>query len=298
MLPIRRGSRSRGIRSAWSAAIRPTIVESVTVAVDATAAVVDDVPERRPAARAPSAAAARRGHRRRQHRQGCVGAPADPLRAARCSPRTPTPTPPHPGVSDALAEALGLTVEDVLEPVMAGADLDKWVIFVPPANAEAVRAAVFDAGAGQIGDYSCCSWSVTGTGQFLPHDGATPAIGSVGTVERLAEDRRRGDRTGPAARSGLCGDAGRPPVRGAGVRRHRAGAAARRCRASGRIAIAAATGAVARFRRPGAAPGCRPPRGGCAPRRPATCRCPGSRCAAVRGIRCSPRSPRRMCRPT
>jgi hypothetical protein len=67
--------------------------------------------------------------------------------------------------------------------------LDKWVIFVPPENAEAVRAAVFAAGAGRIGDYSQCSWSVTGTGQFLPEDGAAPAIGSVGAVEQVVEDR-------------------------------------------------------------------------------------------------------------
>src|SRR6201986_2781936 len=89
-----------------------------------------------------------------------------------------------PGVSDALADALGLTVEAVLEPSYAGPDLDKWVIFVPPDNAEAVRASVFAAGAGHIGDYSGCSWSVTGTGQFLPGDGASPAIGSVGAVEQ------------------------------------------------------------------------------------------------------------------
>jgi len=43
--------------------------------------------------------------------------------------------------------------------------------------------AIFAAGAGQIGEYSHCSWSVTGTGQFLPEDGAQPAIGSVGAVE-------------------------------------------------------------------------------------------------------------------
>ncbi|BCO35526.1 hypothetical protein MHEC_19590 [Mycobacterium heckeshornense] len=92
-------------------------------------------------------------------------------------------------MSDALAQALGLTVEDVLQPLADTADQDKWVIYVPPENAEAVRAAVFAAGAGRIGDYSCCSWSVTGTGQFLAHDGASPAIGSIGTVERVAEDR-------------------------------------------------------------------------------------------------------------
>jgi dinuclear metal center YbgI/SA1388 family protein len=94
-----------------------------------------------------------------------------------------------PGVSDALADALGLTVEAVLEPTPAHQELDKWVIFVPPENADALRAAIFAAGAGQIGDYSHCGWSVTGTGQFLPEDGATPAIGNVGAVERVVEDR-------------------------------------------------------------------------------------------------------------
>lgn len=94
-----------------------------------------------------------------------------------------------PGVSDALAQALGLTVEAVLEPSPAVADLDKWVIFVPRENAEAVRAAVFSAGAGVIGDYSQCSWSVSGTGQFLPGDKASPAIGNIGAVERVTEDR-------------------------------------------------------------------------------------------------------------
>jgi putative NIF3 family GTP cyclohydrolase 1 type 2 len=95
----------------------------------------------------------------------------------------------RPGVSDALAAALGLTVEGVLAPASEGSEADKWVVFVPPANADAVREAMFTAGAGHIGDYSHCSWSLTGTGQFLPLEGATPAIGSVGTVERVTEDR-------------------------------------------------------------------------------------------------------------
>lgn len=94
-----------------------------------------------------------------------------------------------PGVSDALADALGVEVEGVLSPRSDAPALDKWVVFVPPENADAVRAAMFEAGAGQIGDYSHCSWSVTGTGQFLPHEGANPAIGNVGSVERVREDR-------------------------------------------------------------------------------------------------------------
>ncbi|MDY6996208.1 MAG: Nif3-like dinuclear metal center hexameric protein [Actinomycetota bacterium] len=103
-----------------------------------------------------------------------------------------------PGVSDALAEALGLQVCDVLEPVPAGPALDKWVVFVPTTDVEAVRSAMFAAGAGHIGDYSHCSWSVTGTGQFLPHEGASPAIGAVGTVEQVCEQRV--EMVAPAAR--------------------------------------------------------------------------------------------------
>jgi dinuclear metal center YbgI/SA1388 family protein len=94
-----------------------------------------------------------------------------------------------PGVSDALADALGLIVEGVLAPVAESSRLDKWVIFVPVENAEAVREAIFEAGAGHIGDYSHCSWTVTGTGQFLPQEGASPAIGSVGSVEQVPEER-------------------------------------------------------------------------------------------------------------
>jgi dinuclear metal center YbgI/SA1388 family protein len=94
-----------------------------------------------------------------------------------------------PGVSDALADALGLTVDEVLSPIAGGPDRDKWVVYVPAENADAVRDAMFAAGGGRIGDYSHCSWSVSGTGQFLPHDGAAPAIGRVGTVERVPEDR-------------------------------------------------------------------------------------------------------------
>ena len=94
-----------------------------------------------------------------------------------------------PGVSDALAEVLGLTVEGVLEPAAGGPQVDKWVIYVPPESAQAVRSAVFEAGAGHIGDYSQCSWSITGIGQFRPDDGATPTVGTVGTLEQVPEDR-------------------------------------------------------------------------------------------------------------
>jgi hypothetical protein len=63
------------------------------------------------------------------------------------------------------------------------------VFHVPKTHVETVKDAVFAAGAGQIGNYARCSWQVLGTGQFLPLDGAEPAIGTVGTVETVGEYR-------------------------------------------------------------------------------------------------------------
>jgi len=94
-----------------------------------------------------------------------------------------------PGVSDALAAALGLTVTAPLQPAPAD-PLDKIVAFVPTGAAiRTVHEALSAAGAGEIGDYSHCSFATAGTGQFLPHAGAHPAIGEVGRLERVAETR-------------------------------------------------------------------------------------------------------------
>ncbi len=164
------------------------VLDSVTIAVDATPTVVDEVPKaglllaHHPlllrgvdtvAASTPKGALI---HRLIRTGRSLFTAHTNADSAS-------------PGVSDALAHALGLTVEAVLEPAPPTGGLDKWVIYVPAEHSEAVQAAVFEAGAGHIGDYSHCSWSVAGTGQFLPNDGASPAIGNVGTVERVAEDR-------------------------------------------------------------------------------------------------------------
>jgi dinuclear metal center YbgI/SA1388 family protein len=164
------------------------IVDSVTVAVDATAAVVDTVGPRglllahHPLLlRGVDTVAASSGKGALIHRLIRAG-------SALFTAHTNADA-ANPGVSDALAETLGLTIESVLEPVFPGPALDKWVIFVPGPAADAVRSAVFAAGAGQIGDYSHCSWTVTGSGQFLPAVGATPAIGAVGSLQRLPEDR-------------------------------------------------------------------------------------------------------------
>jgi hypothetical protein len=65
----------------------------------------------------------------------------------------------------------------------------KLVVFVPEDALEAVRDALFAAGAGRIGDYERCSWYTLGTGTFLACEGADPAIGEVGQEERVREYR-------------------------------------------------------------------------------------------------------------
>jgi dinuclear metal center YbgI/SA1388 family protein len=94
-----------------------------------------------------------------------------------------------PGVSDALAAAIGLDVSGPL--VSAPAEpLDKIVTFIPTGPAiTAVHEALSAAGAGRIGDYSHCSFATAGTGQFKPLEGAHPTIGTVGKLERVAETK-------------------------------------------------------------------------------------------------------------
>ena len=94
-----------------------------------------------------------------------------------------------PGVSDALAAAIGLDVQGPLVPA-PGPELDKIITFIPVGPAiSTVRDALSAAGAGRIGDYSDCSFATAGTGQFKPLTGANPTIGDVGRLERVAETK-------------------------------------------------------------------------------------------------------------
>jgi len=68
-------------------------------------------------------------------------------------------------------------------------ELVKLVVFVPEENADEVRRALGEAGAGQIGEYSFCSYSIKGVGRFIPSDKASPHIGSAGTLEEVNEER-------------------------------------------------------------------------------------------------------------
>lgn len=65
----------------------------------------------------------------------------------------------------------------------------KLVVFVPTEALDAVRDALFGAGAGRIGKYERCSWYAPGTGTFLAGEGASPAIGEPGHEEHVPELR-------------------------------------------------------------------------------------------------------------
>ncbi len=92
------------------------------------------------------------------------------------------------GVNQVLAELLELT--DLLPLKIVGHDqLFKLVVYVPIDHVEQVRFALGRAGAGHIGNYSNCTFSVAGNGTFLPESGAVPFIGSVGKLEQVREER-------------------------------------------------------------------------------------------------------------
>lgn len=94
----------------------------------------------------------------------------------------------RPGVNDRLAELVGITPGRPILPKPA-AGVDKWGVMVPATDVEAVKAAIFAAGAGAIGDYSECAFTFSGEGQFRPGTDAAPTIGSVGELEKVAETR-------------------------------------------------------------------------------------------------------------
>lgn len=92
------------------------------------------------------------------------------------------------GVNDVLAQKLGLQDVQGLVPVHTE-KLFKIAVYVPETHADAVRKAMGESGAGFIGNYSHCSFSCSGEGQFLPLEGTHPFIGKAGMLERTPEVR-------------------------------------------------------------------------------------------------------------
>ena len=92
------------------------------------------------------------------------------------------------GTNDILAELAGLEEISLLEETTAQT-LHKIVTYVPTSHEAAVRQAMCDAGAGQVGGYSHCTFASDGTGTFLPLEGAKPFLGEVGRLEEAKEAR-------------------------------------------------------------------------------------------------------------
>ena len=65
----------------------------------------------------------------------------------------------------------------------------KIVVYVPETHADAVRETLAKNGAGHIGNYDCCSFSVKGIGRFRGLEGADPFIGETGKIEEVNEER-------------------------------------------------------------------------------------------------------------
>ncbi len=65
----------------------------------------------------------------------------------------------------------------------------KIVVYVPEADADKLRTAIGDAGAGVIGNYTHCTFSSKGIGRFKPLSGSNPTVGEVGKLEESPEDR-------------------------------------------------------------------------------------------------------------
>jgi dinuclear metal center YbgI/SA1388 family protein len=93
------------------------------------------------------------------------------------------------GTNDLLADIIELRDRSPLKLVDAKSRQYKLVTFVPESALEAVSRALFDAGAGRIGNYSSCSFQLKGTGTFFGEEGANPSVGHAGKLERAEEIR-------------------------------------------------------------------------------------------------------------
>lgn len=93
----------------------------------------------------------------------------------------------HTGVNRKIAEKLGLKNVKILAPKQD--TLTKLATFIPKAHTDNVLQALYQAGAGQIGDYKNCSFQTEGTGTFMPVGEANPHTGKLNKQESVREDR-------------------------------------------------------------------------------------------------------------
>jgi dinuclear metal center YbgI/SA1388 family protein len=91
------------------------------------------------------------------------------------------------GVNGIIADKIGLKNREILAPMRG--KLMKLVTFVPTAHAKQVREALFDAGAGEIGSYSSCSYNTEGFGTFKASESSKPFVGETGSIHHEPEIR-------------------------------------------------------------------------------------------------------------
>jgi dinuclear metal center YbgI/SA1388 family protein len=91
------------------------------------------------------------------------------------------------GVNRMLCSKLGINDAEILRPSSSG--LRKLVTFCPPSHATQVREALFQAGAGQIGNYDSCSYSSSGEGTFRALEGSDPYVGEKDKLHTESELR-------------------------------------------------------------------------------------------------------------
>ena len=91
------------------------------------------------------------------------------------------------GVSAKMCEVLGLIKTKVLIPKKG--IIKKLTTFVPTDKAEKLRSSLFEAGAGNIGNYDQCSFNIEGTGTYRGNENANPVIGEKGKLHTEKESR-------------------------------------------------------------------------------------------------------------
>jgi len=89
------------------------------------------------------------------------------------------------GVNDMICQQLNLKQRSVLIPQEN--TIKKLTTYVPRQDAEKVLKALFKAGAGNIGNYDHCSFTLEGKGSFLPNEEANPVVGKKGELQREEE---------------------------------------------------------------------------------------------------------------
>ncbi|WP_299552741.1 Nif3-like dinuclear metal center hexameric protein [Seonamhaeicola sp.] len=89
------------------------------------------------------------------------------------------------GVNAMICDKLGLEDKKILIP--QSATIKKLTTYVPKNEAESLRNALFEAGAGHIGNYSNCSFNTDGVGTYQGNEDSNPTLGKKGKTHQEAE---------------------------------------------------------------------------------------------------------------